>query len=84
MALNDITFQDGDNQNFICEIPLDTLHAPIDILFDTSKDYVDKTPIGSLNSPLDWLVGNRTSSEVLMSKLVLTSSGGEISYAYIG
>lgn len=37
MALTDIHFQQGDTQNFIVEIPLDMLHAPTDILFETGS-----------------------------------------------
>lgn len=34
MALTDINFQEAEHQNFILEIPLDTLHAPVDIIFE--------------------------------------------------
>lgn len=34
MALTDINFQEAEEQNFIVEIPLDTLHAPVDIVFE--------------------------------------------------
>lgn len=37
MALTDIHFQEGDNQNFIAEIPVGTLNAPVDILFEPSS-----------------------------------------------
>lgn len=33
MALEDIVFQEGDNQNFIVELPAGTLYAPVDIIF---------------------------------------------------
>lgn len=37
MALTDIHFQEGDTQNFLVEIPLDMLHAPIDIVFEPAS-----------------------------------------------
>lgn len=32
MAITDIDFCEGDNQNFLVEVPLGTLNAPADVL----------------------------------------------------
>jgi hypothetical protein len=35
MALDDVNFNEGDGQDFIVEIPTETSHSALDILFET-------------------------------------------------
>ncbi len=45
MALDDINFQEGEGQDFIVEIPLGLLNAPLDILAETDGNlFVLETP----------------------------------------
>lgn len=37
MALTDIDFQEGEGQDFIVELPVGTLNAPVDILIETES-----------------------------------------------
>ena len=37
MALTDINFQEGDRMDFINEIPVGTLYAPVDILVENDN-----------------------------------------------
>jgi len=37
MALTDIDFSEGEGQDFIVEMPVGTLNAPVDILIETDS-----------------------------------------------
>lgn len=43
MALEDIVLGSTDLQELIVEIPLDTLNAPVDILFDQGANFILET-----------------------------------------
>lgn len=84
MALSDVLFTGGDNQNFIIEVPVTTLHAPLDIVFNaTLTDFVMERPAGTVHAPLDWLSGNNTKNDVMVYPLVLTGGGGTRGFAFV-
>ena len=53
MALLAIEYNQGDN--FIEELPIDTLHSPVDITYSPFAELIDIIPLGALNSPIDSL-----------------------------
>ena len=76
MALDDIVFADGDYQNFILEIPQDSLHAPLDIVYENNVLlFVIEIGDGPLYAPLDWLGNGSSANEVLFYNLTLTGGG---------
>ena len=80
MALDDVLFSEGDKQNFIEEVPLGTLFAPLDILADSGTQATSELPVGLLFAPLDELVGSMTQSEVYLYELRLDR---ESSFAFV-
>ena len=81
MALDDIVFSDGDKQNFVGELPVGTLFAPLDMLSNPPTMQVAELPVGPLFAPVDELVGSMTQSEVYLYELVLLR---ERSFASVG
>lgn len=84
MAVDDIVFPDGDNQNFLVEVAIDTLHAPLDVLFVArTTDFVLERGDGNTsNVPVDWLTEADYASGVLFSNLTLTGGSGATNYAF--
>lgn len=81
MAITDALFSVGDLQNFVLEIPADTLHAPVDSTFNRSiLDGVLEIGDGTLNSPVDWTTNNNTANDTLIYALTLSS--GATNFAF--
>ena len=60
MALTDIDFAVGDNQNFLVELPVGTLNAPVDIVIEEGSDRypILETPVVEGNGDGDIFIIN--------------------------
>lgn len=78
MALTDILFSQGEEQDFIVEVPLGILHAPSDIVFIAT--FMGERPTGTLHAPLEMTGGSTSASDTLVNELTL--SKGTAYYAF--